>query len=197
MRRRGLSPQDAEDLTQNFLLYLIESDFLDRPDPLMGRFRGYLIGGLRHYLSAHFEREQAQKRGGRATFLDWSRVNAEDELRRLGTAPADPSQAYETTWALALLAQALKRLEAEQRAAGKERHFSVLKPFIGAPPGPGEYEGAARKLGASRANVAVWVHRLGHRYGELVKMEVAATLSDPADIEDEMRHLFRALQLSG
>jgi len=194
LRRRGNSPPDAEDLTQSFFAYLMESDFLDRPDPAKGRFRGYLVGALRHFLGSHFERENARKRGGGARFIDWTRIDAERQFAAVDQSERDPSQAYETAWALALLGRALARLEEEQSAAGRSRQLSVLKPFVSGTPTPGDYERAARELGTSRTNVAVWVHRLTHRYGELVKLEVAMTVADPADIKNEMRHLLQALR---
>ncbi len=194
LRRRGHAPADAEDLTQAFFAYLIGGDFLERPDPAKGRFRGYLIGTLRHFLGTHYERAGALKRGGGQRFVDWSSVDAEAEFAALDQPQRDPAEVYETGWALALLGRALARLADEQTAAGKARQYAVLKPFLSTPPTRGDYEQAAQALGTSRATVAVWVHRLNARYAELVKLEVAATVQDPADVESEMRHLLQALQ---
>jgi RNA polymerase sigma-70 factor (ECF subfamily) len=194
LRRRGHIPADAEDLTQGFFLYLIESDFLDRPDPALGRFRGYLVGALKHFLGGHFEREGAQKRGGRAKFLDWTEVDPEREFAALGLAQQDPAELYETSWALTLLGQALQKLGEEQTAAGRARQFAVLKPFLSATPSRGDYDQAAFALGTSRTNVAVWVHRLNQRYGELVRLAVAATVASPAEVNEELRHLLTVLR---
>lgn len=194
LRRRGHSAADAEDLTQGFFAYLLGSDFLDRPDPAKGRFRGYLIGALKHFLGSHFERENAQKRGGNATFLDWHGLDAEREFAAVGERPQDPSEAYEAGWAMALFAEALRRLESEQVSAGKARQFEALKRFLSASPTRGDYELVASHLGLSRTHVAVAVHRLNARYRELIRMEIAATVQDPADIREEMLHLLKALQ---
>jgi RNA polymerase sigma factor (sigma-70 family) len=194
LRRRGHAPADAEDLTQGFFVYLIESDFLERPDPAKGRFRGYLIGALRHFLGTHFERAGAQKRGGGTRFIDWSDLDAEREFAAIDQPSRDPSEVYEASWALTLLGRALQRLEAEQTAAGRARQFDGLKPFLSATPTRGDYDEAARLLGTTRTNVAVWVHRLNARYAELVKLEVAATVQEPAEVEQEMRHLLQALR---
>ncbi len=194
LRRRGKSPSDAEDLTQSFFLHLIESDFLDRPDPAQGRFRGYLVGALRHFLSNHFEREGAQKRGGQATFLDWSELDPEREFAALGQSQNDPGEVFETSWALTLLGQALRKLEAEQVEAGRARQFAVLKPYLSATPSRGDYDQAAHALGTSRTNVAVWVHRLNQRYAELVRLAVAATVQNPAEVSEELRHLLTVLR---
>lgn len=194
LRRRGKTPEDAEDLTQSFFLHLIESDFLDRPDPAQGRFRGYLVGALRHFLSSHFERAGAEKRGGKATFLDWSGLDPESRFAALGQSQADPADLYETSWALTLLDKALEKLAAEQAEAGRTRQFVVLKPFLSATPSRGDYDQAAFALGSSRTNIAVWVHRLNQRYAELVRLAVAATVQDPAEINEELRHLLTVLR---
>jgi RNA polymerase sigma-70 factor (ECF subfamily) len=194
LRRRGHAPADAEDFTQGFFAYLLESDFLARPDPARGRFRSYLIGALRHYLSGHFEKVGAQKRGGGAQFVDWGSMNPEQEFAALDQPQADPSVQYERSWAYTLLGRALRRLEEEQTRAGKSRQFQVLKPFLSTSPSRGDYERCAQELGTTRTNVAVWVHRLNQRYGELVKLEVAATVSDPAEVREEMKHLLQALR---
>lgn len=194
LRRRGHPPADAEDLTQGFFLHLIESDFLDQPDPAQGRFRGYLVGALKHFLGSHFERAHAQKRGGGALRVEWTEADAEREFAALGLHAADPAEIYETSWALTLLGDALRQLEAEQLAAGRDRQFQVLKPFLSAAPSRGDYDQAAATLGSTRTTVAVWVHRLNQRYGELVKLAVAATVQRPEDAEAEFHHLLTVLQ---
>ena len=195
LRRRGHAPADAEDLTQSFFVYLLDGDFLDRPDPAKGRFRGYLVGALRHFLSEHFERANARKRGGGACFIDWASVDAERELAGVDRSATDPSALFERGWALALLAGALRRLEEEQRTPpARAAQFAVLKSFLSSSPAAGDYDRAALALGTSRANVAVWVHRLNQRYAELVKLEVAATVSDPTEVRAEMQHLLQALR---
>ncbi len=194
LRRRGHAPADAEDLTQSFFVYLLDSDFLDRPDPAKGRFRGYLVGALKFFLSHHFERTAAQKRGGGVQFVDWSTLDAEREFAACDQPLLDPSESYEKTWALTLLSRALGLLEAEQTAAGKARQFAVLQPFLSTTPTRGDYDAAAAALATTRTNVAVWVHRLNHRYAELVKLEVAATVRSPDEINAEMQHLLQALR---
>lgn len=194
LRRRGHAPADAEDLTQSFFAHLLDGDFLDRPDPAKGRFRGYLVGALKNFLGQHFERALAQKRGGGARFVDWTTLDAEREFAAADQPQLDPADAYEKTWALTLLSRALHQLETEQSASGRARVFAVLRPFLSTTPTRGDYENAALTLGTSRTNVAVWVHRLNHRYAELVKLEVAATVNSPDDIPSEMQHLLQALR---
>jgi RNA polymerase sigma-70 factor (ECF subfamily) len=194
LRRRGNSAEDSEDLTQGFFAYLLESDFLDRPDPSKGRFRGYLIGALRHYLGSHFEREKAQKRGGGVQFLDWGALDAERGFSAIDQSQQDPSEAYEAGWALALFAEALRRLESEQAAAGKGAQFNALKRYLSSAPTRGDYEKSALELGMSRTHVAVAVHRLNSRYREIIRLEIASTLQDPADVRQEILHLLKAIR---
>jgi RNA polymerase sigma-70 factor (ECF subfamily) len=194
LRRRGNAPADAEDLTQGFFTQLLTGDFLDQPDPARGRFRGFLMSALRQFLAGQAERQAAQKRGGGVQFLDWTTAEAERELANHGLIQQDPGEAYETSWALAVMAKALRRLEEEQLAAGKTRQFVVLKPYLSATPTRGDYEAAAQELGTSRTTVAVWVHRLGQRYAELVKLEIGATVDDPAEVKAELQHLVTVLR---
>jgi RNA polymerase sigma factor (sigma-70 family) len=194
LRRRQLSPADSEDLTQGFFVYLMEGDFLDRPDPAKGRFRGYLVGALKHFLGAHFEHAGALKRGGGQRFIDWTGLDLEKEFAAIDQPQKDPSEVYDRSWALTLLSRALGRLAEEQSSVGKQRAFDTLKQFLSSSPTRGDYDAAAASLGTSRTTVAVWVHRLNARFAELVKLEVGATVQDPGEIENEMRHLLLALR---
>jgi DNA-directed RNA polymerase specialized sigma24 family protein len=194
IRRRGATPHDAEDLTQGFFGAVLSSDFLDRPDPAKGRFRGYLVGALTRFLADEHERATAQKRGGGAAHIDWESAAAEQRFAELGDAAADPSHAYEKSWALTLLARALTRLEQEQHTPARARTFTALKPYLTATAAPGDYARLATTLGLTRAAIALAVHRLNHRYAELVRLEVAATVADPTEVKAEMEHLLAALR---
>lgn len=189
LRRRGATPADAEDTTQAFFAHLLSGNFFERPDPARGRFRGYLVGALKQFTGHARASAAAEKRGGRVTFVDLGDLAMEQEFAAVDHAELDPSEAYELSWAVALLGHAMQRLEREQQAGGRAAVFAALKPLLHTPPGPGDYERAATALATSRATVAVWLHRLTRRLGELVKLEVAATLEDPADAEEELRHL--------
>jgi RNA polymerase sigma-70 factor (ECF subfamily) len=194
LRRRGHTPADAEDTTQAFFAHLMAGDFLSRPDPARGRFRGYLIGALRQFVSHERTHASAQKRGGLVSLVDLAEVDTEREFAALAHPDLDPSEAYELSWAITVLNQAVKRLEAEQVAADRSAIFATLKPFLHTPPAAGDYERAAATLKTSRATVAVWLHRLTRRLGELVKLEVSATLENPADAEQELQHLLHVFR---
>jgi RNA polymerase sigma factor (sigma-70 family) len=190
VRRRGQSPADAEDITQAFFAHLVDGDFFDRPDPERGRFRGYLIGALRQFVGHERIHARALKRGGAVTLVDLSHLDIERHYAAIDHTQLDPSEAYELSWALTVVAQAMGQLEAEQRAAGRATVFTALKPFLHAPPAPGDYDRVAAALHTSRATIAVWLHRLTRRLAELVKLEIAATLENPNDAEQELQHLF-------
>jgi RNA polymerase sigma-70 factor (ECF subfamily) len=194
LRRRGHSPADAEDTTQAFFAHLLGGDFFDRPDPERGRFRGYLVGALRQFVSHEQAHAGAHKRGGGVTFVDFSNLDTEREYAAVDHAQLDPSEAYELSWAVTLLGAAMRRLEAEQRAAGSAEAFVALQPMLHSPPAAGDYERASAALGTSRATIAVWLHRLTRRLAELVKLEVAATLENPADAGQELQHLLQVFR---
>lgn len=194
LRRRGHSPADAEDVTQGFFAHLLASDFMDRPDPARGRFRSYLIGALKQFVGHQRERESALKRGGGIAFVAFEQGTAEEEFAAVNHPQLDPSEAYELAWAIALLGRAQQRLESEQAEADRLEVFMALKPFLHAAAQPGDYERTASTLRTSRATVAVWLHRLNQRLAELVKLEVTATLEDPANAEQELLHLLQVLR---
>ncbi len=194
LRRRGHSPADAEDTTQAFFAHLLASDFFDRPDPERGRFRGFLVSALRQFVSHERTHNQAHKRGGQFTFVDLSGLDTEREYAAVDHGQLDPSEAYELSWAVTLLGTAMRRLEAEQRAAGRSAVFNALRPLLHSSPSPGDYERVAVALNTSRATAAVWLHRLTRRLAELVKLEVSATLENPDDAEQELQHLLRVFR---
>ncbi len=189
LRRRGHSPADAEDTTQAFFAHLLTGDFFQRPDPARGRFRGYLVGALRHFVGHERTHSTAQKRGGRITFVAINELDAERDFSAIVHPGLDPSEAYELSWAVTVLGQAVRRLQDEYTAAGRSPVFATLKPFLHSAPASGDYDRAAAALQTSRATVAVWLHRLTRRLAEIVKLEVAATLENPADAEQELQHL--------
>jgi RNA polymerase sigma-70 factor (ECF subfamily) len=194
LRRRGHSPADAEDTTQAFFAHLMAGDFLLRPDPARGRFRGYLVGALRQFVGHARTHAAAEKRGGRVTFVDFSHVDTESEFAPVESPALDPSEAYELSWAITVLSESLRRLEREQIAAGRGTIFGTLKPFLHSPPTAGDYDRAAATLQTTRATVAVWLHRLTRRLGEIVKLEVASTLENPDDAEQELQHLMHVFR---
>ncbi|MBP8261472.1 MAG: sigma-70 family RNA polymerase sigma factor [Verrucomicrobia bacterium] len=193
VRRRGHSPEDAQDLTQEFFARLLERQWLARADPASGRFRTFLLVALERFLANAWDKAHAQKRGGGAPALPLRWETAET---RYGCEPADPrtpEQAFERRWAITLLDEVLGRLEAEQQTEGKAALFARLKPCLAGESASLPYAQIGDAAGLSEGAVKVAVHRLRQRYRELLRAEIAQTVASTEDVDAEMRHLFHVL----
>jgi RNA polymerase sigma factor (sigma-70 family) len=189
VRRRGYGVEDAEDLTQGFVAQLLERKSFARADPGKGRFRSFLLAGLNYFLSDERSRTHAQKRGGGHLILPLEAHSADHRYQLEPVDHLSPDKFFERQWALTVLDRVLDRLEQEFREAGKSKLFERLRGFLVASTVPETYAEAAVDLGMSAEAVKKAVHRMRHRYQELFRAEIAATVSDPTEIEDEMRHL--------
>jgi RNA polymerase sigma factor (sigma-70 family) len=190
-RRRGLAHDEAEDLVQAFLARFLEKrDW--RVDPARGRFRAYLAASMRHFLANERERARAEKRGRGHALVS---IDASTESRFALEIADDetPERAYERSFALALLDDALARLAAEQAKIGRAAQFERLQPFLGPDTEDPPYAELARAHGTSEGALRVALHRLRRRYGELVRLAVADLVSDPADVDAELQALSDAL----
>lgn len=191
VRRQGHSPHDAQDLTQEFFTRLLARNVLGDADPAKGRFRSFLLGALKHFLSDEWDRARAQKRGGGVQPISLDAESAESRYR---LEPADESSAekiYERRWALALLDEVLKRLRDEFTRDGKEHVFEELKSALTG--GKVPCAEIASRLDVKEGAVRTAIHRLRTRYRELVRAEIAETVASPSDVDAEMQHLFAAL----
>src|SRR5256885_7291300 len=193
-RQRGQGPEDAQDLTQEFLARLLEKNWLADLDPHTGRFRSFLLTALTHFLINEYDRGQAAKRGGGRKLLSLDQTQAEGRFRHEPATDETPEKIFRSRWALAVLDQALGHLRSEISAAGKSRQFELLNPFLSREAEAGEYSTIAEQLGVSVGAVGVAVHRLRQRYREVVREEIANTIADPAQVDEEMRHLFAVLR---
>jgi len=193
VRRRGYSSEDAQDLTQAFFARIIETGGLGAADPERGRFRSYLLGALKHFLANEWHRSQTQKRGGRVRFVEWDALDPEARYAGAPKEPVSPELLFDREWALETTGKALQALRAEMAEAGKGGQFDALK---GSLTGEGEAsrEEVAARLGMSEGAVKVAVHRLRQRYRGLLRDGIAETVSNEADLEDEMRHLVAVLR---
>ncbi len=190
VRRRGYSHEDAQDLTQGFLLRWLEHKSFTRAETGKGRLRSFLLAGLNHFLSDQWDRARAQKRGGGRLTLSLTETQTADERYRLE--PADersPEKLFDRRWALTLLDQVLARSEQEFRDAGKLELFQRLRAFLIAGTGEESYAQVGAELGMSREAIKKAVQRMRHRYYELFREEVAHTVADPAEVEEELRYL--------
>jgi len=192
VRRRGQAKADAEDLTQAFFARLLEKNFLAGLDAERGKFRAFLLTALKHFLANEWDKARAQKRGGGEVplSLDWQ--TADTKFQVAATNEPSPDRAFDREWALALLARVIERLQAESETEGKGKVFAQLKSFLMAGQGESAQAEVAKALGMEEGAVRVAIHRLRKRYRQLLRDEIANTLSDPAMVEEEMRALFGA-----
>jgi len=188
MRRRGLTPEDAQDSVQSFLTGLIIGDSLGAVASEKGRFRTFLLTAVNHFLANQWRASAALKRGGNVSFVPLGNAGPEDLYQAEPSIDATPESLYERRCALALLDVTLEQLEHEAHSAGKSELFEILKPFITDKTDSGDYPAIAIRLGMSEVAVRVAVHRLRHRYGEKLRAEIAKTVTDPADVAAELRY---------
>jgi RNA polymerase sigma factor (sigma-70 family) len=193
VRRQGRPPADAEDLVQGFLEQLLRRQGFQLADPNRGRFRSFLLASLNHFLADVANQAFALKRGAGQAVLSLDAESAEQRYQAEASEEANPEQAYERRWALALLEVVLQRLEAEATASGQADRFALLKGALVGERGPLPYAEAGQRLGISEAAVTMSVQRLRRRYRELVREEIAHTVGSEDEIDEEMRHLFRVL----
>jgi RNA polymerase sigma-70 factor (ECF subfamily) len=192
-RRSGHAPPDAEDLTQEFFARVLERHWLARADSSKGRFRTFLLTAMTRFLAHEQDKARALKRGGlqRNVPIQWDTAET-----RYGVEPADPrtpEQAFEYHWAVALLDEVLRKLEAEFAGQNQASSFAVLKSCLVGDRESQPYAELADRLGMEKGAVKVAVHRLRRRYRALLRSEIAQTVASPGEIDAEMRHLHRVL----
>lgn len=190
VRRQGQSPADAQDLTQAFFAHLLKTHSITRADPRLGKFRSFLLGALKHFLADNQRRNDAWKRGGGVEFISIDEVQAEDRYQLEPVDDRTPDKVFDQRWTVSVLEAAMIRLRAEFQAAGKQRQFEILKPFLSAEGGDVQYTRAASDLQSSAKAVAVAVHRIRLRFRYLVRSVIADTVSTPDEVEEEYRRLF-------
>jgi RNA polymerase sigma-70 factor (ECF subfamily) len=192
VRRRGHTKEDAEDLVQAFFARFLEKNYLAGLSAERGRFRAFLLASLKHFLTNEWKKSQRLKRGGgeKLLSLDWR--TADMQFQVAATVGPSPDKAFDREWALALLAKVIERLRVECESDGKAKLFGQLKILLTAGKGALSYAEAAKKLGMDDTAVRVAVHRLRKRYRILLRDEIAQTLADAADVDEEMRALFGA-----
>jgi RNA polymerase sigma factor (sigma-70 family) len=194
-RRRGHSPHDSQDLTQGFFLHMLEHRALSGVDRLKGKFRSFLLACFQNYLSAETRRAHRLKRGGQCQFVSLDLESAENRYRYEPEDYLTAEKIFEARWALILLDHAMTVLREEYVGRGKELVFNTLKGYVGIGENTSKasYEEAAKVLGIGVGTVKTFIHRLRNRYLAVVREEVARTVSDPAEIESEIRALCDAL----
>ena len=193
VRRKGHDPDAALDLTHDYFARLVEKPVLAAADRSKGRFRAFLLTDCVHFLANAHDRAGRLKRGGGRTFVP---IDAGDAEGRYGAEPSHdttPERLFERAWALTLLAAVFDALRREFESDGKLAAFEELKVVLEEGAGAVRYAEIAARLGTTEGAVKVAVHRLRKRYRALLRDQIAATVDDPSEVDDEIRALFDAL----
>lgn len=183
LRRRGLSPEDAQDAVQGFMVSLLDEDLFARAGAESGRLRSFLLGALQRWQRGEWRKAVAEKRGGGQQVLSLDALQAEDGYEAEGSDAESPERYFEKRCALVLLESALQRLAAEQAAAGKAEAFAVIRPLLApvADAAPLSYEEAAAALRLTPEALRVTLHRLRKRFATVLRETIAETLTNPTE----------------
>jgi len=190
VRGLGHSVQDANDLTQGFFAELLEKDRLRAIDPSRGRFRSFLLASLKHYISHQWKRGQAQRRGGGTQIVPLDVDDAETRYSRDPVYSQTPELIFERHWGQTVMELALQKLRRGRRVEQLDR----LVPYVTGAQPQVSYARMASELGTSTSAIKSAVHRLRKRFGRLLREEIAQTVADPDDVDDELRHLLTVVQ---
>ena len=193
VRRKGHSPEEAQDLTQGFFFVLLQKNYLQSADRDRGRFRTFLLAAIENYLRNEWAKQQTLKRGGAVQFVSWQTDEAESRYQQEPIDIATPEIIFERAWAISVVEMVFERLRTEFSKAGKRPQFEILQVFLSGEKTRGSYVEVAAKLQFSEGAARVAVHRLRTRYGELLREALAETVSDPEEVDDEVRHLLAVL----
>ena len=193
VRRRGCSPEDAQDATQSFFARILRGDLLPRASAQRGRFRSFLLTSLQNFLADEHDRASARKRGGGEPLVSLDGLDGEARYALEPADPASPDQLFERRWATRVLEEAWTVLQAEYAAEGKGELFGELRRFNSAEEEAPAYAEVAGRLGMPENTVKSLVHRLRQRYRALLRTEIARTVADPSEVDAEIRDLLRIL----
>ena len=187
-RRQGHDATESEDLTQEFFASLLQRNDLAEVGPELGRFRSFLLASFKHLLANEYHRQRTEKRGGLAILVSLDREELETRYRLEPADAVTPETLFERRWALTVLERALQRVREEYEISEKADLFEELKEFLSNQKSV-PHAAIAAKYGVSVGAVGVTIHRLRKRYAEVLREEISHTVSTPAEIEDEIRHL--------
>jgi RNA polymerase sigma factor (sigma-70 family) len=198
---RGYSMEDAQDLTQDFFVMILERGWLQHADPHRGRFRSLLLRSLQNFLINAAEKTHTCKRGGKVEFISWDDWMAEAPSQLSTPAHAlvslPPERFFDLRWAATVVQQALRRLREECESKGKLRLFRVLSRHLTAERDEVSYAQLSAGLGVAESAVRKQLHNMRQRYRSLLRDEVAQTVESPADIDGEIQHLCTVLAAGG
>jgi RNA polymerase sigma factor (sigma-70 family) len=189
IRKRGYSPEDAQDLTQEFFARLIKNHSVQQADQARGRFRSFLLSSLDNFLCNEWEKQKAIKRGGQCFFVSWDELRAEARYGQEPCSDLSAEKLYERRWATTLLDKTKAALRREHEIANKLAEFDTLVGFLSGTRNAEPYKKVAARLNLTEDTIRMRVHRLKQRFGQLLRQEVADTV-DAEELDDEMQHLF-------
>jgi RNA polymerase sigma-70 factor (ECF subfamily) len=193
VRRKGYSPEDAQDLTQSFFARVIEKGYFGDADRNRGRFRTFLLTACQRFLSDERDRANALKRGGGMQPISIDVAAAESKMQRALAHDETPERLYDRQWCLFILGSVLDDLRAQYEKAGNQRVFNRLSPFLTMADDAGTHAEAAQDLGMTATAVKVAVHRLRARYRDALRLRVSETVASANDVEDELRCLMESV----
>ena len=193
VRSSGYSPEDAQDLTQEFFARLLARDYLRAVAREKGRFRTFLRMAFKRFLAKEWQRVRAAKRGHGVLPLPFDTVAAETGIGIEAMAARTPEAVYDRHWAFTLLGETVARLEREYRAAGKSSEFKALRPHLTAERGVIPYPELAAALGTTEGAARVAVHRLRKRFRETFREVIGETVSRPDELDEEVRYMIEVL----
>jgi RNA polymerase sigma-70 factor (ECF subfamily) len=193
VRRKGYDTHDAEDLTQAFFTHLLERPWLQDVHQSKGKFRAFLLASINHFLANEWRRAQTRKRGGGIRTFSINAADAEDCYRLEPSHDESPDRIFDHHWALNVLHQAQTRLQHECFITGKADLFEAMKEMLDGDKSPKTYGKLAARLGMTKPAVKKAAQRLCKRYQDLIRAEISETVSSPAEVEEELGHLFAAL----
>jgi RNA polymerase sigma-70 factor (ECF subfamily) len=185
------TPEQAEDLTQEFFSRLLSGKDLAQVSPDKGRFRSFLLSALKNLLANEWRDANRIKRGGGQEIVAWDHLEAEEKYNLEPAGDATPEAFFDRRWAQTVVAQVLARLETEMTRDGLADRFVALSPFLNAD-SAGGYGEVSTRIGLSEGSVKTAVHRMRRHYAELIHDEISQTVASPEEVEGEIRHLVAA-----
>lgn len=193
VRRQGHSPEDAQDLTQDFFVRFLEKKYFKLADPARGRFRTFLLTAMKHFLANEWKKAHRAKRGSGQAAISLDAEVAEQRYAAEPVEETNPERIYERRWAATLLEGVLESLQREWAAADKGWQFAELKAGLWGGSDAAPYTDIAARRGTTETAVKMAAHYLRQRYRELLRAEIAHTVSGPAEVDEELRHLIAVI----
>ena len=194
IRRWGADPESARDLTQAFFASLLERRDIEQVRPERGRFRTFLLASVKHFLLNEAARSRAAKRGGGTTPMPLTFDEAEGRYQFEPADATTPETLYERRWALTVLERVISTVRAKWQQGGRGTEFELLKTTLLGEGPAGGYAAAADQLGRTEGAVKVAVHRLRKTFRAELRAAIAETVSDPGDVDEELKYLERTLR---